>query len=222
MPLNQVALSRRFKASQLQVSAKLAHLKNTITLTSSNLSKPSPKPQTQRTSPTNYLNPPFTLLGLRSCTYTHLPPPSPTPPSPSPPTTITHHGPLLKLQPPIPATRHLQALRQRQSRTATIHRQRIAKGPHPTMYVPHSLFPSAFLAFPNPYLLTTPADATWAETAVHALTDICWRKCVTGRISSGNLDRGEENCTANCVDRFMDANMTVLKHLEELRGQGGV
>ncbi|MCJ1368489.1 Mitochondrial import inner membrane translocase subunit tim8 [Acarospora aff. strigata] len=59
------------------------------------------------------------------------------------------------------------------------------------------------------------------QQSVHALTDICWRKCVTGRIGSNKLDRGEETCTANCVDRFMDANMTVLKHLEELRGSAG-
>ncbi|KAI9697958.1 MAG: Mitochondrial import inner membrane translocase subunit tim8 [Candelina mexicana] len=51
--------------------------------------------------------------------------------------------------------------------------------------------------------------------------DTCWKKCVTSRISSGKLDRGEESCMANCVDRFFDANMTVLKHLEALRGQGG-
>ncbi|KAI9785884.1 MAG: Mitochondrial import inner membrane translocase subunit tim8 [Candelina submexicana] len=51
--------------------------------------------------------------------------------------------------------------------------------------------------------------------------DTCWKKCVTSRISSGKMDRGEESCVANCVDRFFDANMTVLKHLEALRGEGG-
>ncbi|MCJ1256883.1 Mitochondrial import inner membrane translocase subunit tim8 [Lignoscripta atroalba] len=58
------------------------------------------------------------------------------------------------------------------------------------------------------------------QQTVHSLTDICWTKCVTGRIASGKLERGEESCTQNCVDRFMDANMTVLRHLESLRSEG--
>jgi import inner membrane translocase subunit TIM8 len=56
-------------------------------------------------------------------------------------------------------------------------------------------------------------------TAIHSLTDICWKKCVTGTIRSGKLDKNEESCTANCVDRFMDANFTVIKHLEAMRNQ---
>ncbi|KAH0566411.1 hypothetical protein GP486_000194 [Trichoglossum hirsutum] len=55
------------------------------------------------------------------------------------------------------------------------------------------------------------------QQSVHSLTDICWKKCVTGRISSGRVDGKEESCLQNCVDRFMDANLTVLKHLEEMR-----
>jgi len=55
------------------------------------------------------------------------------------------------------------------------------------------------------------------QQSVHALTDVCWKKCVTGTIRSGKLEKGEESCTANCVDRFMDANFTVIKHLETLR-----
>ncbi|KAK0512855.1 hypothetical protein JMJ35_004872 [Cladonia borealis] len=60
------------------------------------------------------------------------------------------------------------------------------------------------------------------QESVHNLTDICWTKCVTKGISSGTLDRTEESCTQNCVERFLDANEAVLKHLEEMRGQGGV
>ena len=55
--------------------------------------------------------------------------------------------------------------------------------------------------------------------AVHNLTDICWKKCVTGSIRSGKLDKGEESCTQNCVDRFLDANFTVIKHLDAMRNQ---
>jgi len=56
------------------------------------------------------------------------------------------------------------------------------------------------------------------QSTVHHLADVCWKKCVTGKVSSGRLDRSEETCTQNCVDRWMDANLAVLKHLEMLRG----
>nr|POE68485.1 mitochondrial import inner membrane translocase subunit tim8 [Quercus suber] len=55
------------------------------------------------------------------------------------------------------------------------------------------------------------------QSTIHGLTDTCFRKCITSKISSGKLDRSEEPCMANCVDRFMDANMTVIKHLEQMR-----
>ncbi|KAJ9628529.1 Mitochondrial import inner membrane translocase subunit tim8 [Taxawa tesnikishii (nom. ined.)] len=58
------------------------------------------------------------------------------------------------------------------------------------------------------------------QQSIHSLTDICFRKCITGKMSSGKLDRSEEPCMQNCVDRFMDANMTVLKHLEQMRTTG--
>ena len=45
----------------------------------------------------------------------------------------------------------------------------------------------------------------------------CFRKCINSKISSGKLDRSEEPCMQNCVDRYMDANMTVIKHLEQMR-----
>ncbi|KAK5008514.1 Mitochondrial import inner membrane translocase subunit tim8, partial [Cryomyces antarcticus] len=55
------------------------------------------------------------------------------------------------------------------------------------------------------------------QQSIHSLTDICFRKCITSKISSGKLDRNEEPCMQNCVDRYMDANTTILKHLEQMR-----
>ncbi|KAL8887720.1 MAG: hypothetical protein Q9215_004757 [Flavoplaca cf. flavocitrina] len=48
---------------------------------------------------------------------------------------------------------------------------------------------------------------------------ICWNKCITGGISNGKLSGKEESCTTNCVERFLEANMAVLKHLEQMRGE---
>ena len=45
---------------------------------------------------------------------------------------------------------------------------------------------------------------------------------MTGKIGSGKLERNEEGCVQNCVERFLDANEAVLRHLSEMRGQGGM
>ncbi len=46
---------------------------------------------------------------------------------------------------------------------------------------------------------------------------MCWKRCVTGAVKSGKLDKTEEGCLANCVDRFLDVNMLTVKHLTSLR-----
>ena len=56
--------------------------------------------------------------------------------------------------------------------------------------------------------------------AVHSITDVCWKKCITGKISGGKLDRSEESCTQNCVDRFMDGNLLILKRLGAMQREG--
>lgn len=54
-------------------------------------------------------------------------------------------------------------------------------------------------------------------TETHSLTQICWTKCVTGSIKNGKLDRSEEGCLKNCVDRFLDMNFLTMKHLNNMR-----
>lgn len=36
-------------------------------------------------------------------------------------------------------------------------------------------------------------------------------------MSSGSLERNEDSCMKNCVDRYMDASMLVVKNLEKMR-----
>jgi import inner membrane translocase subunit TIM8 len=57
------------------------------------------------------------------------------------------------------------------------------------------------------------------HAAVHGLAETCWKKCVTGTIRGGKLDKSEESCAANCVDRFLDTSVTVIKQLEAMRQQ---
>jgi len=55
------------------------------------------------------------------------------------------------------------------------------------------------------------------QSSIHNLTDICFRKCITSKISAAKLDKYEEPCMMNCVDRFMDANNVVLRELQGLQ-----
>ncbi|KAL2022290.1 hypothetical protein VTK56DRAFT_5688 [Thermocarpiscus australiensis] len=59
------------------------------------------------------------------------------------------------------------------------------------------------------------------HSQTHTLAGICWNKCVTGggALRSGALDGAEKTCLANCVDRFMDANLATVKHLQRMRAQ---
>lgn len=54
-------------------------------------------------------------------------------------------------------------------------------------------------------------------TAVHHLTEVCFKKCVTSRITTNKLAPAEESCAQNCVNRWMDANLAIVKHLDNLR-----
>ncbi|OTA66761.1 hypothetical protein K449DRAFT_431087 [Hypoxylon sp. EC38] len=55
------------------------------------------------------------------------------------------------------------------------------------------------------------------QSTVHTLTDICFKKCITGTIRGGRLDKSEEGCMANCADRFVDVSQLTMKHLQNLR-----
>ncbi|KAJ4367104.1 Mitochondrial import inner membrane translocase subunit tim8 [Neocucurbitaria cava] len=56
------------------------------------------------------------------------------------------------------------------------------------------------------------------QSSIHGLTDTCFRKCIpAGTVKNGKLDKYEEPCMRQCVDRFLDANLVVMKELERLR-----
>lgn len=57
------------------------------------------------------------------------------------------------------------------------------------------------------------------DADTHALTEVCWKKCMTGTIRGGKLDKSEETCLANCVERVLDINFLTVKHLEKMRQQ---
>ncbi|KAF3053299.1 Mitochondrial import inner membrane translocase subunit tim8 [Didymella keratinophila] len=61
------------------------------------------------------------------------------------------------------------------------------------------------------------------QSSIHSLTDTCFRKCIpAGTIKNGKLDKYEEPCMRQCVDRFLDANIVVLRELESKSIQGHI
>ncbi|CAL1696137.1 unnamed protein product [Somion occarium] len=52
--------------------------------------------------------------------------------------------------------------------------------------------------------------------SIHTLTSMCWDKCVTGTPST-SFSRSEESCLANCVDRFLDTSLFLVKRIEQSR-----
>ena len=57
------------------------------------------------------------------------------------------------------------------------------------------------------------------QQQVHEFTDMCWDKCVA-KINN-KLDRSEENCLGNCVERYLDTTQFLLRRLGTLSGSGG-
>ncbi|WFD36039.1 Mitochondrial import inner membrane translocase subunit tim8 [Malassezia cuniculi] len=54
------------------------------------------------------------------------------------------------------------------------------------------------------------------QSSVHAFTERCWDQCMTGSIGA-RFGRGEEACLSNCVERFLDTSLFIVKKLESQR-----
>ncbi|KFA52813.1 hypothetical protein S40293_00946 [Stachybotrys chartarum IBT 40293] len=55
------------------------------------------------------------------------------------------------------------------------------------------------------------------QSQTHHVTELCWKKCVSSNIKQSTLDRSEESCLTNCVDRFWDLNFFTMEHLNKMR-----
>ncbi|KII93342.1 hypothetical protein PLICRDRAFT_171110 [Plicaturopsis crispa FD-325 SS-3] len=58
-----------------------------------------------------------------------------------------------------------------------------------------------------------------ANESIQNYTEMCWDKCVTGAPST-RFSRSEESCLANCVDRFLDTSLFIVKQVQSKREQG--
>ncbi|KAI9505421.1 Mitochondrial import inner membrane translocase subunit tim8 [Coemansia sp. RSA 1358] len=51
------------------------------------------------------------------------------------------------------------------------------------------------------------------QNAVHSFTSRCWETCISNA-KSNQLDKKETACLQNCVERFIDASVHVVKRLQ--------
>ncbi|EPQ60890.1 hypothetical protein GLOTRDRAFT_124632 [Gloeophyllum trabeum ATCC 11539] len=51
-------------------------------------------------------------------------------------------------------------------------------------------------------------------------TNKCWDKCVSGTPST-SFSSSEQGCLANCVERFLDTSVFIVKRIEEQRANRG-
>ncbi|CAG8552542.1 13462_t:CDS:2 [Rhizophagus irregularis] len=54
------------------------------------------------------------------------------------------------------------------------------------------------------------------QQSIHTFTDLCWDKCIN-KISN-KIDRGEETCLTNCVERFLDTKDTTYRNKYVIEG----
>lgn len=53
---------------------------------------------------------------------------------------------------------------------------------------------------------------------VHSLTSMCWGKCIAAnKIVGPQVDKNEAGCLENCVNRYIDAQKTVIAQLDRIR-----
>ncbi|KAH8163192.1 hypothetical protein CIB48_g5052 [Xylaria polymorpha] len=55
------------------------------------------------------------------------------------------------------------------------------------------------------------------QSTIHSLTDTCFKKCITGTIKNGKLDKTEEGCMTNCAERFFDVSSLAIRLLQNMR-----
>lgn len=53
------------------------------------------------------------------------------------------------------------------------------------------------------------------QMSIHNFTDMCFKKCNQDQaITSNALSKADEQCLANCLNRFLDTNIKVVQALQ--------
>lgn len=54
------------------------------------------------------------------------------------------------------------------------------------------------------------------QMQIHDFTNSCFKRCVTN-VTNPELSQQEEQCLSNCVNRFLDANIRIVKGLQNVQ-----
>ncbi|AMD20960.1 HEL321Wp [Eremothecium sinecaudum] len=54
------------------------------------------------------------------------------------------------------------------------------------------------------------------QMSIHKFTNICFNQCIDS-ISDAGLSSQESDCLKNCVNRFLDTNISIVKGLQNLQ-----
>ncbi|KAK9469005.1 Tim10/DDP family zinc finger-domain-containing protein [Lipomyces arxii] len=58
---------------------------------------------------------------------------------------------------------------------------------------------------------------TKVQTSVHVFTDLCFKRCVaSGGVTAGALSATESTCLQNCIGRYLDTNIYVVKRVQDM------
>ncbi|SCU83579.1 LAMI_0C03752g1_1 [Lachancea mirantina] len=54
------------------------------------------------------------------------------------------------------------------------------------------------------------------QMSIHQFTNMCFKNCVSS-VNDANLSSQEEHCLNNCINRFLDTNIRIVKGLQGLQ-----
>ncbi|CCD27186.1 protein transporter TIM8 NDAI_0J02940 [Naumovozyma dairenensis CBS 421] len=54
------------------------------------------------------------------------------------------------------------------------------------------------------------------QMSIHQLTNTCFKSCITN-VSDPDLSSQDQQCLANCVNRFLDTNIRLVKGLQNIQ-----
>ncbi|ODV92996.1 hypothetical protein PACTADRAFT_47368 [Pachysolen tannophilus NRRL Y-2460] len=55
------------------------------------------------------------------------------------------------------------------------------------------------------------------QMQIHTFTDMCFKKCISGPVTTGQLIGNEEQCINNCLNRYLDVNIKVVQQLQNVQ-----
>lgn len=54
------------------------------------------------------------------------------------------------------------------------------------------------------------------QLSIHQFTNTCFKQCIPS-INNADLSAQEEQCLSNCVNRFLDTNIRIVKGLQSIQ-----